>query len=54
LSRHPSARFGGVLLALVLAGAVFAPVLTPHDPIKVAPAERLQGPSRARWPSVWR
>lgn len=47
LSRHPSARLGGALLALVLAGAVFAPVLTPHDPIKVAPAERLQGPSRA-------
>jgi peptide/nickel transport system permease protein len=47
LSRHPSARLGGLLLALVVAGAAGAPWLTPYDPIKVAPAERLQGPSRA-------
>src|SRR3990172_6292038 len=47
LSRHPSARLGGVLLLLVFVGAVFAPFITPHDPIKIAPPERLQGPSRA-------
>lgn len=45
--RHPSARIGGVLLALVLAGAIFAPVLTPYDPVKIAPEQRLQGPSAA-------
>lgn len=36
-----------MLLAAVLAGAVLAPVLTPHDPIKIATEQRLQGPSRA-------
>jgi peptide/nickel transport system permease protein len=47
LVRHPSARIGGVLLMLVIAGAVFAPLLTPHDPIRIAPEQRLQPPSRA-------
>jgi peptide/nickel transport system permease protein len=47
LLRHPSGRIGGVLLLMILAGALFAPVLTPHDPVQVAPALRLQGPSRA-------
>lgn len=47
LSRPPRARLGGLLLLLVLTGAVFAPWLSPHDPIKIAPAQRLQGPSRA-------
>jgi peptide/nickel transport system permease protein len=47
LLRHPSARIGGLLLAVVFCGAMFAPALTVHDPIKIAPAERLQGPSRA-------
>ncbi len=46
LYRHPSARIGGLLLLIVLVGAVFAAFLTPHDPIKIAPVERLQGPSR--------
>ena len=47
LLRHPSARIGGVLLALVLIGAIFAPALTPYDPVKIAPEQRLQGPSAA-------
>ncbi|MGQ0567942.1 MAG: ABC transporter permease [Armatimonadota bacterium] len=47
LLRQPNARIGGVLLAAVLAGATLAPVLTPHDPIKIAPEQRLQGPSRS-------
>ncbi|MDR7418440.1 MAG: ABC transporter permease [Armatimonadota bacterium] len=47
LVRHPSARIGGVLLMLVIAGAVFAPLLTPYDPIRIAPEQRLQPPSRA-------
>jgi peptide/nickel transport system permease protein len=34
-------------LVVLIAGAVFAPVLTPYDPIQVAPAVRLQGPGRA-------
>jgi peptide/nickel transport system permease protein len=47
LIRHPSARIGGVLLAVVLFGAVLAPLLTPYDPITIAPELRLQGPRRA-------
>lgn len=47
LLRHPSARIGGLLLVLVIVGAVLAPVLTPHDPIRIAPELRLGPPSRA-------
>src|SRR3546814_18502293 len=45
LLRHPAARIGGVLLLLVFCGALFAPLLTGYDPVSVAPAERLRGPS---------
>lgn len=47
LLRQPSARIGGVLLALVLLGAIFAPMLTPYDPITIAPEQRLALPSAA-------
>lgn len=46
LLRHPSARIGGFLLLAVLAGALFAPLLTPYDPVTIAPERRLQGVSR--------
>ncbi|MDR7544905.1 MAG: ABC transporter permease [Armatimonadota bacterium] len=46
LSRHPSARIGSALLALMVFGAVFAPVLSPYDPVKIAPDQRLAPPSR--------
>jgi peptide/nickel transport system permease protein len=49
LLRHPSARIGGVLILAVVAGAAAAPLLTPYDPIAIAPAERLQGPSASHW-----
>ncbi len=49
LLRHPSARIGGLLIALVFLGAVMAPVLTPYDPIQIAPPQRLQQPSRTHW-----
>ncbi|HEV8339171.1 MAG TPA: ABC transporter permease [bacterium] len=45
LLRHPGARIGGLLLLAVLGGAILAPLLTPYDPIQVAPPQRLQGPS---------
>lgn len=47
LVRHPSARIGGVLLLVVVVGAVFAPMLTPYDPVAIAPDRRLQGVSPA-------
>jgi len=49
LLRHPSARIGGLLLLVVLLGALAAPVLTPYDPIQIAPPQRLQQPSRTHW-----
>jgi len=45
--RHPGARVGVVLLALVIAGAVAAPLLTHYDPVQIAPALRLQSPTAA-------
>lgn len=47
LLRHPGTRIGGLLVALVVAGAVLAPLLTPYDPITIAPERRLQQPSTA-------
>jgi len=47
--RHPGARVGAVLLALVIAGAVAAPLLTRYDPVQIAPALRLQAPSSAHY-----
>jgi len=49
LLRHPSARIGGLLLLVVLLGALAAPVLTPYDPIQIAPPQRLHQPSRTHW-----
>jgi peptide/nickel transport system permease protein len=34
---------------VVVFGALAAPLLTPYDPIQIAPAQRLQQPSRAHW-----
>ncbi|MDR7522400.1 MAG: ABC transporter permease [Armatimonadota bacterium] len=45
LWRHPSARTGGLLLVVVLGGALFAPVLTPYDPVRIAPDLRLTPPT---------
>ena len=45
--RHPGARVGAVLLALIIAGAVAAPLLTRYDPVQIAPAIKLQPPSAA-------
>lgn len=47
LARHMGARVGGALLLVVLIGAVCAPLLSRHDPLQIAPARRLQGPSAA-------
>ncbi len=41
----PSAVTGLVLVVLVLAAAIFAPLVAPFDPVKYNPIDRLQGPS---------
>ncbi len=43
--RHPGVRIGSVLLTVVFAGALFAPLLTSADPVEVVSEQRLQGPS---------
>ncbi|MDR7518668.1 MAG: ABC transporter permease [Armatimonadota bacterium] len=45
--RHPSARTGGLLLLAILGGILFAPVLTPYDPVRIAPDLRLAPPTLA-------
>jgi peptide/nickel transport system permease protein len=45
--RHPGTRIGGLLILFAAGGALLAPLLTTYNPVAVAPAERLQGPSGA-------
>ena len=47
--RHPSIFVGGLLVALILASAVFAPWLGTVDPTALAPAKRLRLPSETYW-----
>jgi peptide/nickel transport system permease protein len=41
----PSAVTGLILVVLVVAAAVLAPLVAPFDPVKYNPVDRLQGPS---------
>ncbi len=43
----PSAKLGGILLAIVLFGAIFAPLLTPYGPTEVNIKERYMSPCLA-------
>ena len=45
LSRNPVGMIGLVLSLVVLIGAIFAPWLASHDPLKQSIVERFQGPS---------
>jgi peptide/nickel transport system permease protein len=47
--RYPTITIGGVLLALVLAIALFAPYLFTVDPTQIAPAKRIRPPSALYW-----
>src|SRR6267142_1934180 len=47
--RHPTIIFGGVLLLLMAAMAVFAPWLATVDPQALAPIRRLKWPSAQYW-----
>ncbi len=47
--RNKLAAFSGVLLALLVLCAVFAPVLTPYDAVTGDIAQRLKPPSAAHW-----
>ncbi len=41
----PSAVTGLILVVLVVAAAIFAPIVAPFDPVKYNPIDRLQAPS---------
>ncbi len=49
LHRHPLVVLGGVLLALMVFIALFAPFLGTVDPLSLAPAKRLRPPSAIAW-----
>jgi peptide/nickel transport system permease protein len=49
IRRHPTIVFGGVLLALMAAMAIFAPDLGTVDPQALSPLHRLQWPSAEHW-----
>jgi peptide/nickel transport system permease protein len=49
LRRHPTAIAGGVVLAVVVLVALFAPWLGTVDPLAVVPTRRLKPPSAQFW-----
>jgi peptide/nickel transport system permease protein len=49
LRRYPTMVIGGVLLVLMIAAAVFAPLLFTVDPIALSPIQRLKPPSEVQW-----
>jgi peptide/nickel transport system permease protein len=49
LTATRAGAFGLAAVTLLVAVAIFAPLLATHDPNAIAPAIRLQGPSLANW-----
>ena len=49
IRRHPAIFAGGLLLAVMLLVALFAPLLWTTDPAALAPARRTRSPSAAHW-----
>lgn len=47
--RYPTVVVGGGLLALMIFAAIFAPLLTSYDPIRIDPTMKLKAPSAAHW-----
>ena len=47
--RNPSLLFGLIIIVLMLLMAVFAPILTSEDPIKLQMGSRLRPPSAQHW-----
>lgn len=43
--RHRSASIGAVIVATFLVATFVGPEVAPHDPFKISPIERLQGPT---------
>ena len=49
IRRHPRIAGGGVLLVLILAVTICAPIFTPGNPTRLNPAVRLTEPGSAYW-----
>src|SRR5579859_2305151 len=49
MRRHPRLVLGGGLVGMLLLVAIFAPLLTPYDPIVGDVSDGLQAPSAAHW-----
>jgi peptide/nickel transport system permease protein len=49
LARNQLAVMGALILALVVFAALFAEVLSPHDPLQMNPTNLLAGPSAQHW-----
>lgn len=47
LLKSPSGFIGLVIISLVFLSAIFAPIISPYDPIKLNTKDRLQGPSQS-------
>lgn len=45
----PAGLISVILILVLVAWALFAPLIAPYDPIKIAPRVRLQGPSWEHW-----
>lgn len=48
-TRNKTAMIGGVIAILIFLIAIFAPWLSPHDPLAQDPFSRLMGPSHKHW-----
>lgn len=49
LLRSPSGAVGLAIVLLLVVAAVFAPLIAPHDPLRMASGPRLSPPSAAHW-----
>lgn len=49
LRRHRAAMFGAAIIVLLVFAAVAAPLVCPHDPVQMNPADAFQAPSREYW-----
>ncbi|MBV7327216.1 ABC transporter permease [Chloroflexi bacterium TSY] len=49
LARSRTAIIGALILLFFVLIAIFSPLIVPHDPYKINPAQRLQTPSAEHW-----
>ncbi len=45
----PLVTLAAIILAVIVLSAIFAPLIVPHDPVRLSPGERLKPPSSEYW-----